>query len=419
MSDQSDILRSREATLSPIGLMSDAKTIISAARCNAYRAVNLVLVQRNWLLGKRIAEEELQGKERAEYGAQLITDLSQALTQEFGNGFAASNLYSFAQFYKAFPDLFYIKNAPASILPDNDIQVAEVLHSSTPKISPQILQTPSVKCSQTDNQSITYKSNILDIFVPRAPILLSLSHYRILLQESNPEARAWYAHEAEDQTWSVRTLQRNISTQYYYRMLQSQNKELVEKEMLTNTAHLQDRLVAIKNPVIAEFMGFQPNYTFSESELEQNIISNLQQFMMELGKGFAFVARQQHIHTEKDDYYIDLVFYNYVLKCFVLIDLKTSKITHQDVGQMDMYIRMYDELKRDASDNPTLGIVLCADTDEDIARYSILKGNEQLFATKYKTYLPTEEELRAEIETQKQLFYLQQAEARKAKDAGC
>jgi len=181
--------------------------------------------------------------------------------------------------------------------------------------------------------------------------------------------------------------------------------------MLQKTATFQqDKFDFIKNPVIAEFLGITPNSDFTESDLEKNIIANLQKFMIELGKGFAFVARQQHIKTEKQDFFIDLVFYNYILKCFVLIDLKTSKITHQDVGQMDMYIRMYDELKRTESDNPTLGIVLCADTDEDIARYSILKGNEQLFASKYKTYLPTEEELRAEIENQKRLFYLQQNE---------
>lgn len=171
-----------------------------------------------------------------------------------------------------------------------------------------------------------------------------------------------------------------------------------------------DKLEFIKNPVVAEFLGMSPDSSFTESELEKNIISNLQKFLMELGKGYAFVARQQHIHTEKQDYYIDLVFYNYILKCFVLIDLKTSKITHQDVGQMDMYIRMYDEMKRNEGDNPTIGIVLCSDTDEDIAKYSVMHGNEQLFATKYKLYLPTEEELRAEIETQKAMFYLQQQE---------
>ena len=176
------------------------------------------------------------------------------------------------------------------------------------------------------------------------------------------------------------------------------------------TGYNDDKLEFIKNPVVAEFLGMSTDGSFTESELEKNIISNLQKFLMELGKGYAFVARQQHIHTEKQDYYIDLVFYNYILKCFVLIDLKTSKITHQDVGQMDMYIRMYDEMKRNDGDNPTIGIVLCSDTDEDIARYSVLHGNEQLFATKYKLYLPTEEELRAEIEAQKTMFYLQQNE---------
>ena len=171
-----------------------------------------------------------------------------------------------------------------------------------------------------------------------------------------------------------------------------------------------DKLEFIKNPVNAEFLGMPDNNSFTETELEKSIISNLQKFLMELGKGYAFVNRQQRIHTEKEDYYIDLVFYNYILKCFVLIDLKTSKITHQDVGQMDMYIRMFDELKRSEGDNPTIGIVLCSDTDEDIARFSVLHGNEQLFASKYKLYLPTEEELRAEIEAQKAMFYLQQEE---------
>ena len=224
-------------------------------------------------------------------------------------------------------------------------------------------------------------------------------------------ARNWYEKEAYEQTWSVRTLQRNINTQYYYRILQSQHKELVKQEMLEKISDFQnDKLEFIRNPVIAEFLGLSSNTDFTETELETSIISNIQKFLMEMGKGYAFVARQQHIKTEKEDYFIDLVFYNYILKCFVLIDLKTDKITHQDVGQMDMYIRMYDELKKGADDNPTLGIVLCTETDEDIARYSVLHGNEQLFASKYKLYLPTEEELRKEIETQKTMFYLQQKE---------
>lgn len=231
------------------------------------------------------------------------------------------------------------------------------------------------------------------------------------MQVKDDKARAWYAKEAAEQTWSVRTLQRNIDSQYYYRLLSSQNAEPVEKEMKQKTAvYQQDKLEYLKNPVVAEFLGLSSNVDMTETQLESAILSNLQKFLMELGKGYAFVARQQHIHTEKQDYYIDLVFYNYILKCFVLIDLKTGRITHQDVGQMDMYIRMYDELKRSEGDNPTLGIVLCSETDEDIARYSVMHGNEQLFATKYKLYLPTEEELRAEIETQKAIFYLQQRE---------
>ena len=337
-------------------ILNDMRGIIDSARRSAYQAVNAALVQRNWLIGYRIAEEELKGDRRESYGAEIIKKLSKELTEEYGKGFTKTNLYNFYSFYKAYPDIF---------------------HTVSGKSFP----------------------------------LLSWSHYRVLLQVEDAKAREWYEKEAAKEAWSVRTLQRNISSQYYYRLLKSQIKELVEKEMKTLTAPYQaDKLEFIKNPVIAEFLGMAEDTSFTETELEKSIISNLQKFLMELGKGYAFVNRQQRIHTEKEDYYIDLVFYNYILKCFVLIDLKTSKITHQDVGQMDMYIRMFDELKRSEGDNPTIGIVLCSDTDEDIAKYSVLHGNEQLFASKYKLYLPTEEELRAEIETQKAMFYLQQEE---------
>ena len=334
-------------------IMNDMRKIIEGSQKTAHQAVNTILVQRNWLIGYRIASEELNGEDRADYGAEVIKKLSFELTKEFGKGYTKSNLYSFYSFYKTYPEIF---------------------------------QTPSGKSA----------------------ILLSWSHYNVLLQVKDKIARDWYEKEAYEQTWSVRTLQRNISSQYYYRMLQTQNRNRVENEMKQLTADFQtDKLEFIKNPVIAEFLGLSSNTDFTESELESSILSNIQKFLMELGKGYAFVARQQHIKTEKQDYYIDLVFYNYILKCFVLIDLKTEKITHQDVGQMDMYIRMYDELKRSEGDNPTIGIVLCSDTDEDIARYSVMYGNEQLFASKYKLYLPTEEELRAEIETQKTMYYLQ------------
>lgn len=316
----------------------------------------MTLVQRNWMMDYRIASEELHGEKRAEYGAKIIKKLSKELSTEYGKGFTKTNIYNFYSFYKTYPEIF---------------------HSESGKSQP----------------------------------ILSWTHYRILLQVKDEKAREWYEKEALQQAWSVRTLQRNVSSQYYYRMLQTQKKNLVENEMNELTKEYQnDKLEFIKNPVIAEFLGMASNTDFTESDLENSILSNLQKFLMELGKGYAFVARQQHIHTEKQDYYINLVFYNYILKCFVLIDLKTQKITHQDVGQMDMYIRMYDELKRSEGDNPTIGIVLCSDTDEDVAKYSILHGNEQLFASKYKLYLPTEEELRAEIENQKTMFYLQQQE---------
>lgn len=337
-------------------IFKDVCGIIESSREAAYRAINTTLVQRNWLIGYRIAEEELKGEDRAEYGAAIIKALSEELTLEYGKGFDQSSLYKFIRFYKLFP---------------------------------YILDSLSTKSSR----------------------LLSWTHYRVLLQVNDKQARNWYEKEAFEQTWSVRTLQRNISSQYYYRMLQTQKQELVESEMKEITGEYQkDKLEFIKNPIIAEFLGLSTNSEFTESDLEKSILSNLQKFLMELGKGYAFVSRQQHIHTEKQDYYIDLVFYNYILKCFVLIDLKTNKTTHQDIGQMDMYIRMYDELRRSEGDNPTIGIVLCSDTDEDIARYSVMHGNEQLFASKYRLYLPTEEELRNEIESQKAMFYFQQQE---------
>ena len=333
-------------------VFEDACNIIETAQKVAYSAVDLTLVHRNWLLGKRIADEELNGESRAEYGAEVIKKLSEDLNVQYGKGYTKTNLYNFYSFYKMYPEIFHSESG---------------------------------------------KSNVK----------LSWTHYRVLLQVKDEIAREWYENEALKETWSVKTLQRNISSQYYYRILKTQDKSAVETEMKEFTSKYQTKLEFIKNPVIAEFLGMKEDTSFLESDLEQCIIDNLQKFLMELGKGYAFVARQQHIHTEKEDYYIDLVFYNYILKCFVLIDLKTNKITHQDIGQMDMYIRMYDDLKRGEGDNPTLGIVLCADTDEDIAKYSILHGNEQLFASKYKLYLPTEEELRAEIETQKEMFSIQ------------
>ncbi len=343
-------------------VLKDVCSIIESERDYAYKSINIALVERNWLIGYRIAEEELNGENRADYGTEVLKKLSKELKKEYEKGFDARNLYYCLRFYKMFPNIL---------------------------------------------NSVSSKSNKL----------LSWTHYRILLQVEDEKARNWYEKEALEQTWSVRTLQRNISSQYYYRLLKSQVKEPVIEEMKEKNKenYLMNKLEFIKNPVIAEFLGYSLESSYTETELETSIINNLQKFLMELGKGYAFVERQQRIRTEKGQYIIDLVFYNYILKCFVLIDLKTTQVTHQDIGQMDMYVRMYDELKKSKDDNPTIGILLCSDTDKDVVRYSILNGNEQLFATKYKTYLPTEEQLKAEIESQKEIFELQQQEKRENK----
>ena len=332
-------------------LLFDIKQIIEVSQQTAYRAINVVMLKRNWLLGKRIQEEILKGKNRADYGAAIIRSLSRELTAAYGKGFNKNNLYSFVSFYKIFPTL-------------------------------------------------SGKSE-----------LLSWSHYVLLLDVSDADAREWYAHEAFAEMWSVRTLRRNIASQYYYRLLQSQNKSAVKDEMHRLTAVNQgDKLEFVKNPMVVEFLGLSPNSDFTESKLETSLIAHLQKFIMEMGKGYAFVARQQHIQTDMGDFYIDLVFYNYILKCFLLVDLKTTQISHQDVGQMDMYVRMYDKLKRTEGDNPTIGLILCSETSADIARYSFLKENKQLFQAKYLTFLPTEEQLRKEIEQQKEIFLMQQEE---------
>ena len=340
-----------QTTFAP-NLLKDLRDIIASGRAVAYASVNAAMIDTYWKIGRRIVEEEQHGRRRAEYGTGLLNELSAVLTAEFGKGYEARKLRDYRQFYLYFPQ-------------------GKIWHSRVPN--------------------------------------LTWTHYRTLLRVADETARSWYLNEASRESWSVRTLDRNISSQYYHRLLASQNKAPVVAEMKEITAPMQaDKLEFIKNPVVAEFLGLAPNVDFTETKLEQSIITHLQKFLIELGKGYAFVARQQHIATDAGDYFIDLVFYNYILKCFVLIDLKTARITHQDVGQMDMYVRMYDELKRSEDDNPTIGILLCSETSEDIARYSVLHDSKQLFASKYLTYLPTKEELRKEIETQKELFRLQQ-----------
>lgn len=326
--------------------IGDIKRLVEQGRNAAYGAVNAVMIETYWRIGQRIVEQEQKGKERAEYGTQLIEMLSEELTKTYGKGFSKRNLQYFRSFYLTF----------------NNLEIVQTrLHN------------------------------------------LKWSHILTTLRVEDPVAARWYLQTASTEMWSVRTLDRNISTQYFERHFK-------QPQILENPENkvAPDKLEILKSPIMAEFLGFKHDTDFSETELEKGLISHLQDFLVEMGRGFAFVARQQHIFTDMGDFYIDLVFYNYLLKCFVLIDLKKGQITHQDVGQMDMYVRMYDDLKRTEGDNPTIGIVLCSETSKDIARYSILHDSDNLFAAKYMPLMPTKEELRREIEQQKELYRLQQ-----------
>ncbi len=365
--------------------VNDIKGIAFLARKQAYRSANQLIVLRNWLIGCRIVEQEQHGMQRAEYGKRVLEIASASLSREFGKGFGVSNIKNFRQFYLTFKGL----------------QIRQTLSGEFELCDAVIRQTASGELS------IPYYPN------------LSWSHYEDLMRVSDVDARLWYMKEAASCQWDVRTLHRNISSQYYYRLLQTPEeiRQEVECEMRQKTQDFEsDKLNFLKNPIVAEFLGLPSNYSFSESKLENAIIDHLQKFIMELGKGYAFVARQQHVRTDMGDFYIDLVFYNIVLKCYLIIDLKTSQITHQDVGQMDMYIRMYDELKKEEDNNPTIGLLLCADTSADLARYSILKESKQLFAAKYLTYLPSEEVLAKEIKEQRKFFELQSAKINASKE---
>ena len=362
-------------------LVNDLKTIVSKARSKAFAAVNYSLVERNWRIGKRIVEEEQNGEARAEYGKHIIEVASAALTEEFGKGFSETNIMNFKKFYLKFKELTIPQTESEEFKKQKQQTLSDELSSHFQKG-----QTPPAQ------------------FELR---LLPWSHYERLIRIEDKRARDWYAKEAFEQGWSYRTLSRNINTLYYERLLMSKDKAPVEKEMKEKTNEFQqDKLEYIKSPVVMEFLGLPSDSSLKESKLETAIINNLEKFLMEMGKGYALVARQQHIRTEENDYYIDLVFYNYLIKSFILVDLKVNRITYQDVGQMDMYLQMYDKMKKGPDDNPTIGIILCTETDSDVARYSTLAKNDQMFAAKYKLYLPDKEDLRREIERQKELYLM-------------
>ena len=362
-------------------LVNDLRSIVSKARSKAFAAVNYSLVERNWRIGQRIVEQEQNGASRAEYGKHVIEVASAALTKEFGKGFSETNIMNFKKFYLKFKEL----TIPQTLSEEFKKQKHQTL-SDESSLLPQKGQTQSTQSELR---------------------LLPWSHYERLIRVEDKKAREWYAKEAFEQGWSFRTLNRNINTLYYERLLMSKKKQPVVNEMQDKTkAYQQDKLEYIKSPVVLEFLGLPEDTSLAESKLETAIINNLEKFLMEMGKGYALVARQQHIRTEENDYYIDLVFYNYLIKSFILVDLKVNRITYQDVGQMDMYLQMYDKMKKGPDDNPTIGIILCTETDSDVARYSTLAKNDQMFAAKYKLYLPDKEDLRREIERQKELYLM-------------
>ena len=362
-------------------LVNDLRSIVSKARSKAFAAVNYSLVERNWRIGQRIVEQEQNGASRAEYGKHVIEVASAALTEEFGKGFSETNIMNFKKFYLKFKEL----TIPQTLSEEFKKQKQQTLSDESSLLPPKG-QTPSAQFELH---------------------LLPWSHYERLIRVEDKKAREWYTKEAFEQGWSFRTLNRNINTLYYERLLMSTKKQPVVDEMQDKTkAYQQDKLEYIKSPVVLEFLGLPEDTSLAESKLETAIINNLEKFLMEMGKGYALVARQQHIRTEENDYYIDLVFYNYLIKSFILVDLKVNRITYQDVGQMDMYLQMYDKMKKGPDDNPTIGIILCTETDSDVARYSTLAKNDQMFAAKYKLYLPDKEDLRREIERQKELYLM-------------
>lgn len=336
------LIRTDEAEETVRSLLSTVRELIQRAREQAVRAVDTIQVHTCWEIGRHIVEFEQAGANRAEYGKGLVRQLAQALTSEFGKGFDASNLWHMRGFFLAFPKIDALRRE------------------------------------------------------------LSWTHYRTLLRVENERARDWYMQEAAAQNWSTRALERQIGTLYYERLLASTDRRAVEQEAAGQVAQLPPSpRDFVRDPVMLEFLGLPGTGKLFESDIEQALLDHLREFLLELGKGFAFVARQYRISTESQDFFVDLVFYNYLLKCFVLFDLKTGKLTHQDIGQMDMYVRMTDDLKRGPDDNPTVGIILCTHKDASVVRYSVLHGSEQMFASKYKLVLPSEDELRMELDRER------------------
>jgi predicted nuclease of restriction endonuclease-like (RecB) superfamily len=377
----------KKSTAKKSTLFTSVKNILHQAQGTAYKAVNSVMVVAYWHVGRLIVEDEQQGKHKAEYGKAVLQELSDKLNKEFKSGYSVQNLRSFRQFYSTFPDIRSTLWSESK----EDKAIANTGVSGNNKKLP-IRSTLWSESAEAQILSTVWSK-------------LSWSQYKLLMRVENPNARAYYIQEAVEQNWGVRGLERQINSFYYERILSSKNKKAVQKEAVQKTKALVPHITDfIKDPYVLEFLQIKPSEHLYESELEQALLDNIQHFLLELGKGFAFVNRQQHIDADTEHYYIDLVFYNYVLKCFVLIDLKVDKLTHQDVGQMDMYVRMYEEKYRQKGDNPTIGLILCSEQNESVIKYSVLKENKQLFSSRYKLYLPSEKELKAELDKDRALI---------------
>jgi predicted nuclease of restriction endonuclease-like (RecB) superfamily len=390
----------------PAALFDRVATILEQARGNVVRVVNTQMVHAYWLIGREIVLELQGGEERAAYGKKVVEELSARLTERFGKGFSAQTLWKFRLFYQAFSSRLPILSPAGTELEDGA------------KISPTGIELSALPIPQSLGKQSEISSPVgreLALPIIRHPLSAELphgfspqltwSHYRALMRVENVNARDFYEREAIECGWSKAQLERQIQSFYYDRIVANRGKEGLlpaGRERLAGEIAQPSHL--LKSPMVLEFLGLPDSPDLHESKLEQAIIDHLQNFLLELGKGFSFVARQKHIRFGDDDFYIDLVFYNYVLKCFLLIDLKMGKLTHADVGQMDGYVRLYEDQFKIPGDNPTIGLLLCSDKGEAVAKYSILNEDRQIFASKYLLFLPTEEQLRLEIEKERRLI---------------
>ena len=367
------------------------RQILEAARTGVARTVNTTQVVANWLIGREIVEEEQHGEKKAGYGDKLLLDLADKLTAEFGAGYSDTNLRWFRQFYLEYGDLLpkriYHAVRDKSISPRSTDSSA-IHHAMRGESLPAILNAPPAEIWRPGQ----LHSN------------LSWTHYRTLLRVEKREARGFYEIEALQNNWPARELERQINSLLYERLAFSKDKKGLLR-LAKKGQEIQGPLDVFKDPIVIEFLGLPESHRLVESKLEEALITNLQAFLLELGKGFAFVARQERITLDGDHFYIDLVFYHTVLKCYVLIDLLVGKLTHEDIGQLQLYVNFYDEERRTAGDNPTLGLILCTDKNDAVVKYTLgPRQQRKIFASRYKLHLPTEAELRTEIRRELRLL---------------